>query len=90
MRRNQYGQPIGEALPHWQPAGMPGHSPLQGRFCRLEPLNLERWGEALYQAYQSAEDDRDWTYLFGNGRSRTQISSVIFRLRRPALTETRW
>lgn len=64
VRRNQYGQPIGEALPHWQPAGMPGHSPLQGRFCRLEPLNLERWGEALYQAYQSAEDDRDWTYLF--------------------------
>lgn len=64
MRKNQYGQPIGEALPHWQPAGIPGHTPLQGRFCRLEPLNLARWGDALYQAYQTAEDDRDWTYLF--------------------------
>lgn len=64
MRQNQYGQPIGDALPHWQPAGMPGQALLSGRFCRLEPLNLERWGDELYQAYQTAEDDRDWTYLF--------------------------
>lgn len=64
MRRNQYGQPIGDALHHWQPAGIPGHRLLQGRFCRLEPLSLERWGDELYQAYQIAADDRDWTYLF--------------------------
>lgn len=64
MRQNQYGQPIGDALPHWQPAGLPGHRLLQGRFCRLEPLSLERWGDELYRAYQTAEDDRDWTYLF--------------------------
>ncbi|BEM33696.1 GNAT family N-acetyltransferase [Serratia marcescens] len=64
MRQNQYGQPIGDALPHWQPAGMPGHTLLPGRFCRLEPLDLERWGDELYRAYQTAEDDRDWTYLF--------------------------
>ncbi|HGE8300883.1 GNAT family protein [Serratia nevei] len=43
---------------------MPGHRLLQGRFCRLEPLSLERWGDELYQAYQIAADDRDWTYLF--------------------------
>ncbi|CAI2495066.1 ribosomal-protein-L7/L12-serine acetyltransferase [Serratia ficaria] len=64
MRHNQYGQPIGDALDHWQTAGEPGNKVLQGRFCRLEPLQADRRADELYQAYQLAEDGRDWTYLF--------------------------
>jgi len=64
VRHNQYGQPVGDALDNWQPAGDPGNDVLQGRFCRLEPLSAERRAAELYRAYQLAEDGRDWTYLF--------------------------
>jgi RimJ/RimL family protein N-acetyltransferase len=34
-----------------------------GRYCRLEPVNVQRHGQELFAAYQQAPDDRDWTYL---------------------------
>ncbi|BFO10815.1 hypothetical protein GGER_33250 [Serratia rubidaea] len=63
VRNNQFGQCIGDALPEWQPAGEPGLQTLCGRFCRLEPLDIQRDAAALFHAYQLAEDGRDWTYL---------------------------
>ena len=35
-----------------------------GRYCRLEPVNVQRHEKDLFSAYQQAPDDRDWTYLF--------------------------
>lgn len=35
----------------------------KGGFAALSPLALSA-GDELYRAYQTAEDDRDWTYLF--------------------------
>lgn len=64
MTENQYGQPIGETLSNWSPRRMPEDIILQGVFCRLEPLNAQRHAGDLYDAYRSAADDRDWTYLF--------------------------
>lgn len=61
---NQHGQPIGESLPDWSTRPLPGAVMLQGRFCRLEPLNAERHASDLYAAYGAAPDGRDWTYLF--------------------------
>ncbi|CAE1147481.1 GNAT family N-acetyltransferase [Serratia sp. Tan611] len=63
MGNNLFGQCVGDALPAWQPAGEPGAQTLSGRFCRLEPLDIQRDAAALFQAYQLAEDGRDWTYL---------------------------
>ena len=37
---------------------------MPGRFCRLEPLDVERHADALYQAYAESPDSSDWTYLF--------------------------
>ncbi len=62
-RRNAFGQPIGEALPDWTPRPLPPRASLEGRFCRVEPLDAERHGGALYSAYAQATDARDWTYL---------------------------
>lgn len=59
---NQYGQPIGFALPDWQPVVRPPVIPLTGRFCTLQPLQAGH-SDALFAAFSQAEDDRDWTWL---------------------------
>lgn len=62
-RTNEYGQPIGEALPDWTGRPRPGDVTLTGRTCRLEPLDQIKHTNDLYEAYLSAPDGRDWTYL---------------------------
>ena len=59
---NQYGQPVGFALPDWQPLAPPEAVRLPGRFCSLEPLRTEH-SAALLSAFSLAPDDRDWTWL---------------------------
>ena len=40
-RRNAYGQPIGAPLPDWNGAKPPGRAQLAGRYCRIEPVDVE-------------------------------------------------
>ncbi|MFC0399915.1 GNAT family N-acetyltransferase [Paraburkholderia rhizosphaerae] len=63
QRTNEFGQPIGAPVPDWHGAKMPDDTPLTGRYCRLERLNVERHADELYDAYGRASDARDWTYL---------------------------
>ena len=61
--RNHLGQPVGDPVPDWTP---PGHSPreaMEGRFCRLEPLDAGTHAEALHAANELDKDGRSWTYL---------------------------
>jgi RimJ/RimL family protein N-acetyltransferase len=60
---NDFGQPIGFPLESWQGAAVPERIPLEGRYCRLEPLDIERHGPALHTAFSAALDGRSWTYL---------------------------
>ena len=59
---NQFDQLIGDALPDWQPRAHPQRTVLEGRFCRLEPLQQQH-AEALFAAHQQAADTRSWTWL---------------------------
>ncbi len=63
-RINDYDQPIGDPVPGWSPRPRPAHTTLEGRFCRLEPINAQRHGPELFAAMATAPDDRAWTYLF--------------------------
>lgn len=45
---NAYGQPVGDVVPGWQGAQPLPRMPLQGRACRLEPLNAERHSDDLF------------------------------------------
>ncbi|MFQ3786239.1 GNAT family N-acetyltransferase [Halomonas sp. A29] len=71
VNRNDFGQPVGAALPDWQPARHPGRIALQGHRVRLEPLALERHGASLYAAFlapgEGAHDapEARWTYSGG-------------------------
>ncbi|WP_240636101.1 GNAT family N-acetyltransferase [Caldimonas tepidiphila] len=62
-RTNEYGQPIGGAIPDWQPRALPQRMPLKGDYCVLEPLDPARHGGDLWRAYQAATDGRQWTYM---------------------------
>ncbi len=59
---NIYQQPIGAALPDWQPRPFPERVVLEGDYCRLEPLQPGH-SAALFQAHQRAGDNRSWTWL---------------------------
>ena len=37
---------------------------MTGLYCRVEPVDVERDAAALYEAFSTAPDGRDWTYLF--------------------------
>ena len=64
MRHNEYGQPIGDAVPGWTARPAPTALRIDGRRCRLEKLDVERHAADLHAAYSAAPDGRDWTYLF--------------------------
>ncbi|KNC95270.1 GNAT family N-acetyltransferase [Trabulsiella odontotermitis] len=59
---NQFGQPVGDALPDWQPRPFPTRVTLEGRLCRLEPLQVPH-ASALFAAYSLSPDTRSWTWL---------------------------
>lgn len=63
LRHNEFGQPIGFALPGWVAPDWPSCEPMVGRFCRLESLDPERHAPALFRADTATDDRASWTYL---------------------------
>lgn len=57
-------QPVGPAVPGWQPPSRPSRGVLEGRFCRIEPLDVARHARALHEANSLDAGGRMWTYLF--------------------------
>lgn len=63
VHTNQLGQPIGAPLPDWKPVASPPRTPIEGQFCRIEPINVERHGSDLFEAFSADPEDRVWTFL---------------------------
>ncbi len=63
QRSKAFGQPIGQELPGWQPPPRLARSVLDGRFCRVEPLDVARHARQLYDANALDPEGRMWTYL---------------------------
>ena len=60
---NHLGQPIGFAVSNWTPPPTPPRATLTGRFCRIEPLSVERHAADLYAANSLDTEGRIWTYM---------------------------
>jgi RimJ/RimL family protein N-acetyltransferase len=60
---NELGQPIGFPVPGWTARPRPDRSVMAGRWCRVEPLEPERHGQALLAANEADREGRMWTYL---------------------------
>ena len=60
---NHLGQPIGRLVPGWIPRPRPIARPIEGRWCRLEPMDAAHHADDLYRANSADERGRMWTYL---------------------------
>src|SRR6187200_806913 len=60
---NALGQPIGPPMGEWRPPPSPPREPMQGRWCRLEPLDPDRNAADLHAANALDTEGRNWTYL---------------------------
>jgi RimJ/RimL family protein N-acetyltransferase len=63
QRMNKLDQPIGDELIGWSGVDPPSRIPMEGRFCRIEPLDAERHLDDLFEAYSVDTDGRLWTYM---------------------------
>lgn len=60
---NNLGQPIGNELHGWKPPQPPARAAMEGRYCRLEPLDPTVHAEALHAANLLNADGGMWTYM---------------------------
>lgn len=51
-------------MPDWSPRPAPLHTAMEGRFCRVEPLDAARHADELFEANLLDAEGRNWTYLF--------------------------
>jgi RimJ/RimL family protein N-acetyltransferase len=58
------GLPIGLKIPDPSPGAFPTPTVLDGRFCRLEPLSVERHGAELFAASNTPDAAARFLYLF--------------------------
>ena len=63
MHKNELGQAIGFPLKDWQACQRPPKTPIHGRYCRLETLDVATHVEDLYEAYGKDQEHSNWTYL---------------------------
>lgn len=62
IRANKLGQPIGDPV-EWSGAKRPDRTAMDGRFCRVEPIDIEKHSADLFAAFNADKEDRIWTYL---------------------------
>ncbi len=75
--RNEFGQLVGDELPGWVAPPRPPAENITGRHVRLEPLEGDRHGGALFDAFTQAPDSL-WTYMpFGPFASVEQLATTI-------------
>ena len=61
--RNALEQPVGFPVPDWVPRPLPPRTPMVGRYCRVEPLDVARHASDLHEANGADAAGRNWTYL---------------------------
>lgn len=62
-QQNGFGQPIGFPVPGWTPRPRPPRTAMEGRYCRVEPLDPGRHADDLFAANAEDAGGRNWTYL---------------------------
>lgn len=62
-RMSESDRPIGVSLPDWQPREWPPRTLMEGRYCRLEPLDAKAHADQLFAANRRDAEGANWTYL---------------------------
>ena len=64
-------------LAGWRPRPRPARDPLQGRYCRLEPLDPERHADDLFTASMAAGAEERFRYLFESPQDRAGFGEWV-------------
>jgi len=60
---NNIGQEIGFTIDNWQLCKLPLRTDMNGCFCKLEALNVDKHAEDLYHSFSEDINLHNWTYL---------------------------
>lgn len=63
MHKNQYNQPIGEAVLNWKAVKQPSAKILVGESCLVEKIQTDHYIEDLFAIYNQTTRRENWTYL---------------------------
>ncbi len=63
FERNALGQPVGRLVESWTAPPVPVRLVLDGRYCRLEPLDATAHASQLFDAYGLDTTGESWTYM---------------------------
>ena len=63
MQINEFGQPIGDAVPGWTRRELPTAAVREGQYCRLERLDPQVHAKELFSTDQLDASGESWTYL---------------------------
>lgn len=75
---NELAQPVGFPMANWQGCEHPGGAQMQGRLCRLEPIDVGKHANDLFEAFSLDSDHHNWTYLpYGPFASRGELAQWI-------------
>jgi RimJ/RimL family protein N-acetyltransferase len=64
---NEDGQSIGELVEGWKSCSVPPKTKMEGRYCVIEILDVEKHAEDLFHSFAKDTTDYDWTYLHYGG-----------------------
>jgi RimJ/RimL family protein N-acetyltransferase len=59
--------PVGAPVTGWTPRARPPRTVMEGRYCRVEPLDIDRHAADLHAANLEGGDHSRWTYLSADG-----------------------
>ena len=60
---NHLNQSIGYRIPDWKSPSHPQRKVMTGRYCRLEPLEVDIHAKSLWSANAMDTEGKSWTYL---------------------------
>lgn len=63
IQQNQFSQILGEKVENWLPRKRPTKQIIQGIYCSIEVLDVEKHGNSLFDAFQLNNPGDTWTYL---------------------------
>jgi len=61
--QNALGQPIGFPVDNWRTCPWPPRSSIEGRSCRIEAYDPDKYNIDLYEVFAKDSDHANWTYL---------------------------
>lgn len=62
-QKNQFGQLVGHLVVNWIPCQRPAKTPIQGRYCMLESIEINKHAPKLFDVLAIDNQGESWTYL---------------------------